>query len=96
MKMLKSMYALSPMIAKARKEKGMTQAALAQAIGVSRKTVSEMESGDIRKVALGTVVEALRAVNYRIDVGPNVPPDAEELLRMSYARRLNKNNSEAA
>lgn len=78
------------MIIQARKEKGISQAKLAQTIGVSRKTISEMEKGDIRKIALGTVVEALRALNYRIDVGPNIPPNAVELLRMSYERRLSK------
>ncbi|MDR0945211.1 MAG: helix-turn-helix domain-containing protein [Bifidobacteriaceae bacterium] len=62
--------ALGTLLREARRGKGMTQQALATALGVSRQWVIQAEAG-APTARLGLMVDALRLVDLVIDVRPD-------------------------
>lgn len=49
-----------------RKEKGMTQEALAQKSGVSRTIISGLESGRVKVTSTGTIIKIAKALGKEI------------------------------
>lgn len=87
---VKSPRVFSEMISEGRKAKGWSQGDLAKRLGVSRGTISEIESGKIENVAIGTVMRALYAVDMRLTVAERHQPDAYEIQQMAIDRKQQK------
>ena len=61
-----------------RKERGMTQAELAEKSGISRATLSKLENGLIAQISVVTLAEILNALGYEIDITPLNPFASED------------------
>jgi len=70
-----------------RQEKGLSQSALAAEIGVERKWVIRLESGN-PKAELGLVLRVLGALDLRVSLGDEKPPSAGKDSRVSEPSRL--------
>lgn len=86
--MIRSAYMLSSVLQSARKKAGLSQAQLAQIVGVSRKTIGEIENGQIEKVAVGTIFKTLKGVGLHVNVEETLKPMAKDVEQMSYDRRF--------
>jgi transcriptional regulator with XRE-family HTH domain len=65
----------------ARREKGLTQAALAARSGTSRVTIARLEAGSARDLRVGTIVSLCEALGLEIAAGPvGARPALETLL----------------
>lgn len=70
-----------------RQEKGLSQSALAAQLGVERKWVIRLESGN-PKAELGLVLKALGALDIRASLGDEKPPSSNRDSRVSEPSRL--------
>lgn len=70
-----------------RQEKGLSQSALAAQLGVERKWVIRLESGN-PKAELGLVLRALDALGLRASLGDETPPSSRRDSRVSEPSRL--------
>jgi len=61
-----------------RKQKGLTQAELAEKAGISRATLSKLENGLIAQISVVTLAEILNALGYELDIIPINPFASEE------------------
>ena len=69
-------------IREARKEKGLTQAALACEIGISQATLSLLENGKIMELGIRKVIRILDRLGLELAIRPEgAPPTLEELQR---------------
>ncbi len=72
-----------------RQEKGLSQSALAAQLGVERKWVIRLESGN-PKAELGLVLKALDALDIRASLGDEKPPISSRDSRVSEPSRLDE------
>jgi HTH-type transcriptional regulator / antitoxin HipB len=72
-----------------RQEKGLSQSALAAQLGVERKWVIRLESGN-PKAELGLVFKALDALDLRASLGEEKPPSSSRDSRVSEPSRLDE------
>ena len=72
-----------------RKEKGLSQSALAAQLGVERKWVIRLESGN-PKAELGLVLKILDALDLRATLGDEKPPATSKDNRVSEPSRLDE------
>ncbi len=72
-----------------RQEKGLSQSALAAQLGVERKWVIRLESGN-PKAELGLVLKALDALDIRASLGEEKPPISNGDSRVSEPSRLDE------
>lgn len=72
-----------------RQEKGLSQSALAAQLGVERKWVIRLESGN-PKAELGLVLKALDALDLRASLGDEKPPSSGQDSRVSEPSRLDE------
>ena len=72
-----------------RQEKGLSQSALAAQIGVERKWVIRLESGN-PKAELGLVLKLLDALDLRASLGDEKPPSSGKDSRVSGPSRLDE------
>jgi len=56
-----------------RKEKKLTQAKLAQKVGITRQTLSKLEKGEIDKVSLQVFIKILDAIDYELEISEKRP-----------------------
>ncbi|UCN01321.1 helix-turn-helix domain-containing protein [Sulfurimonas sp. SWIR-19] len=56
-----------------RKEKGITQEALAKQVKISRATLSKLENGNIAQVSIVTLSAILNRLGYELDIKPSNP-----------------------
>jgi|SRR6185437_11536120 HTH-type transcriptional regulator/antitoxin HipB len=70
-----------------RQEKGLSQSALAAQLGVERKWVIRLESGN-PKAELGLVLRALDALDLRASLGDEKPRSSSKDSRVSEPSRL--------
>jgi len=70
-----------------RKEKGLSQNALAAQLGVERKWVIRLESGN-PKAELGLVLKALAVLDLRASLGDEEPPSSSKDSRVPEPSRL--------
>lgn len=68
-----------------RREKGLSQSALAAQLGVERKWVIRLESGN-PKAELGLVLKMLDALNIRASLGEEQPPSSSKDSRVEPSR----------
>lgn len=72
-----------------RQEKGLSQSALAAQLGVERKWVIRLESGN-PKAELGLVLKILDALDLRATLGDEKPPASSKDNRVSEPSRLDE------
>ena len=68
-----------------RQEKGLSQSALAAQVGVERKWVIRLESGN-PKAELGLVLKVLDALDIRASLGEEKPPSSSKDSRVEPSR----------
>lgn len=68
------------LLAAGRSRAGLTQAQLAEKLGVSRKTVSEIERGAAENVSLKTALRALALVGFVVQATPHRPPQLADVM----------------
>ncbi len=56
-----------------RKEKRISQEALAKKVGISRNTLSKLENGYIANISIVTLDRVLNILGYQLDIKPNNP-----------------------
>ncbi len=67
-------------VREARKAKGLTQAALAAQVGVSRSTLFLLESGKVQDLGIRKVIRILERLGLELSTRPaGAPPTLEEL-----------------
>lgn len=69
-------------VREARKEKGLTQAALAAGAGISRTTLSLLESGKVQDLGIRKVIRILDRLGLELTTRPaGAPPTLEEIRK---------------
>ena len=73
-------WEIGPSIRELRKEKGITQAELAAAVGISRVTLSKLENGKLAGISIGAILSILERFGREIAfVEAAALPTLEEL-----------------
>ncbi|RQW78109.1 MAG: transcriptional regulator [Geobacter sp.] len=81
------MFDLGIRIRQARKEKGLTQAQLADMAGITRKTLSQVETGAVSDIGIRKVERTLEVLGLELTVRPaGAPPTLEELQKENMSR----------
>lgn len=76
------MVELGQVIRRTRKEKRLTQAALAASVGIGRMTLSQIEHGAITEIGIRKVIRLLEYLGLELAVRPaGAPPTLEELQK---------------
>lgn len=74
------MYDLGTKMRIARKERKLTQAQLAEMVGISRKTLGQIETGTVVDIGIRKVERVLEILGMELTVRPlGAPPTLEEL-----------------
>ena len=84
---LKHPFEVGRLIASGRKRLGISQTAFSSRLGVSRKTLSDLERGAAEHVSLKTALRALALAGFVVDVSPHRPPTLAEVMA-NRAREL--------
>ena len=66
-------YEIGDTIRRYRKEKGLTQAALAKEAGITRQTLAKLERGLLPKISLASFVKILDALELEIEIEEKKP-----------------------
>ena len=74
-------------VARGRKRAKVSQAAFAEKLGVSRKTISDMERGAAEHVSLKTAMAALSLAGFVLYSTERRPPTMEEIMAQRAADR---------
>ena len=79
-------------IAAGRRRAQLSQEEFATRIGVSRKTLSDLERGVAEHVSLKTVLKALSLAGFVLEASPRRPPTLSEILaeRAEYQTRVDR------
>jgi transcriptional regulator with XRE-family HTH domain len=74
------LFAIGEQIRKARKERHLTQAALAEALGMSRTTIGQIEQGTVQDIGVRKIIRLLEYLGLTLQVRlKGRPPTLEEL-----------------
>ncbi len=81
----------------ARRQKGLTQAALAARSGTSRVTIARVEAGSVQEFRLGTISRLCEGLGLELTAVPRGQPDPAALLarEQERARRLDRRRRHA-
>jgi len=66
-------YEIAEKIKNIRKEKKLSQSALAEKVGVSRQTLSKLENGEIGKISLQVFMKILDALEQEMHIEEKKP-----------------------
>jgi transcriptional regulator with XRE-family HTH domain len=80
-------FELGLRVARGRRQAKISQAAFAQKLGVSRKTVSDLERGAAEHVSLKTAMAALSLAGFVLYSAERRPPTMEEIMAQRAADR---------
>jgi DNA-binding XRE family transcriptional regulator len=80
-------FELGLRVAQGRRRAQISQAAFAQRLGVSRKTISDLERGAAEHVSLKTAMAALSLAGFVLYSGVRRPPTMEEIMARRAADR---------
>ncbi|MDB6084656.1 MAG: hypothetical protein JWN43_2537 [Gammaproteobacteria bacterium] len=80
-------FELGLRVAQGRRRAKMSQAAFAQKLGVSRKTISDLERGASEHVSLKTAMAALSLAGFVLYSAERRPPTMEEIMARRAADR---------
>jgi transcriptional regulator with XRE-family HTH domain len=81
-------FELGLQVARGRRRAKVSQAAFAQKLGVSRKTVSDLERGAAENVSLTTAMAALSLAGYALYSVERRLPTMEEIMERRAADRI--------
>lgn len=74
------LFEIGKQIRKARKDRGITQETIATALGMSRTTIGQIESGTIQEIGVRKLVRVLEYLGLELRVRPaGRPPTLDEL-----------------
>ncbi len=74
------LFDIGQQIRQARKDRRLTQATLAAALGMSRATISQLEQGTVQDLGIRKVVRLLEFLGLTLQVRPQgKPPTLDEL-----------------
>ena len=74
-------------VARGRRRRKISQAAFAQKLGVSRKTISDLERGTAEHVSLKTAMAALSLAGFVLYSAERRPPTIEQIMARRAADR---------
>ena len=80
-------FELGLRVAQGRRRAKVSQAAFAQKLGVSRKTISDLERGTAEHVSLKTAMAALSLAGFVLYSAERRPPTMEEIMARRAADR---------
>jgi len=80
-------FELGLCVAQGRRRAKISQAAFAQKLGVSRKTISDLERGTAEHVSLKTAMAALSLAGFVLYFAERRPPTMEEIMARRAADR---------
>jgi DNA-binding XRE family transcriptional regulator len=80
-------FELGLWVARGRRRVKISQAAFAQKLGVSRKTISDLERGAAEHVSLKTAMAALSLAGFVLYCAERRPPTMEEIMARRAADR---------
>jgi DNA-binding XRE family transcriptional regulator len=80
-------FELGLQVARGRRRTKISQAAFAQKLGVSRKTISDLERGTAEHVSLKTAMAALSLAGFVLYSAERRPPTIEEIMARRAADR---------
>ena len=66
-------YEIADKIKNIRKEKKLSQSALAEKVGVSRQTLSKLESGELGKISLQVFIKVLEVLEQQMHIEEQKP-----------------------
>jgi transcriptional regulator with XRE-family HTH domain len=76
------LFSIGDEIRKVRKQRKITQAVIAKALGMSRSTISQIESGIVQDVGVRKLIRILDYLGLELKVQPTgAPPTLEDLQR---------------
>lgn len=75
------------LIAAGRKRANLSQSELAARLGVSRKTISDVERGVAQHLSLDTALRALWLAGFQLEAVPRRPPTLSEVMARRAADR---------
>lgn len=79
------MFDIGQKIRQARKEKRLTQAEVAKAVGIGRMTLSQIENGTIQEIGIRKVIRLLEYLGLDLTTRPvGAPPTLEELQKEAF------------
>lgn len=81
-------FELGLWVARGRRRAKISQAAFAQKLGVSRKTISDLERGAAQHVSLKTAMAALSLAGFVLYAAERRPPTIEEIMARRAADRV--------
>jgi len=85
-------FELGLRVARGRRRAKISQAAFAQKLGVSRKTISDLERGAAEHVSLKTAMAALSLAGFVLYSAERRPPTMEEIMTRRAADRTRADN----
>src|SRR6266436_4897528 len=85
-------FELGLQVARGRRRTKISQAAFAQKLGVSRKTISDLERGAAEHVSLKTAMAALSLAGFVLYSAERRPPTIEEIMARRAAERARAEN----
>jgi DNA-binding XRE family transcriptional regulator len=85
-------FELGLQVARGRRRTKISQAAFAQKLGVSRKTISDLERGAAEHVSLKTAMAALSLAGFVLYSAERRPPTIEEIMARRAADRARAEN----
>jgi transcriptional regulator with XRE-family HTH domain len=80
-------FELGLRVARGRRRAKISQAEFAQKLGVSRKTISDLERGAAEHVSLKTAMAALSLAGFVLYTAERRPPTMEEIMARRAAER---------
>lgn len=75
------------LVAEGRKRAGLSQTEFAAKLGVSRKTVSDLERGAAEHLSVNTALQALWLAGYQLEAEIRRPPTLAEVMAQRAADR---------
>lgn len=66
-------YEIADKIKNIRKEKKLSQSALAEKVGISRQTLSKLENGEIGKISLQVFIKVLEVLEQKMYIEEQKP-----------------------
>src|SRR5882672_3611758 len=84
-------FELGLLVARGRRRAKISQVAFAQKLGVSRKTISDLERGAAEHVSLKTAMAALSLAGFVLYSAERRPPTIEEIMARRAADRTRAN-----